>query len=196
MADPFIVITGCPRSGTAYITVLLNALGVKIGHEAVREDGIASWLLAARSNKGPYGPGFSKLGTRPLAVVHQVREPLATIASMTTLLGPSWKFAASHIDCAREPSLVRMAMKLWVGWNALTEKIAEKRYRIEEIDTVLPELLKFFNRAPAGNLQAVLADIPRNVHTRPHDTLTWQDLEREDQALSERVREMSKTYGY
>ena len=38
-----ILITGCARSGTTYITNLLNVIGLKVGHEILRENGLVSW---------------------------------------------------------------------------------------------------------------------------------------------------------
>jgi len=82
-----IVIIGCARSGTKYISSLFNKVGYDVGHEKLGKDGIASWGLVPDSGKVPYGPSFSELRGRDMTVIHQVREPLAAIASIETLAG-------------------------------------------------------------------------------------------------------------
>jgi hypothetical protein len=79
------VVTGCGRSGTAYTAALLSTVGVRCGHErlftpwidappgpAAELDGDASWLAA---------PFVGALGASDL-VVHQVRDPMAVVASL------------------------------------------------------------------------------------------------------------------
>ncbi len=79
---PF-VITGCARSGTAYMAALLDGLGLRVGHEVVfdprtrhfdgwqGQNGDSSWLAA---------PFLADLGDA--LVVHQLRHPLKVVRSL------------------------------------------------------------------------------------------------------------------
>src|SRR5688572_17821987 len=77
-----ILVTGCPRSGTKYMALLLQAYGLDVGHEEMGARGISSFSLAVTSEDGPWGPTRERY--RFARVVHLVREPLATIASFAT----------------------------------------------------------------------------------------------------------------
>ena len=78
------VVTGCARSGTAYIARLLTALGIECGHEAVftpytrHFDGFgavrgdSSWLAVPFLDELPAGT----------VVLHQVRHPDAVVRSL------------------------------------------------------------------------------------------------------------------
>ena len=80
-----IVVTGCGRSGTGYAAALLSALEIECGHERVftpetqvapRDLGgltaDASWLAAPFLSDLPDGA----------VVLHQVRDPVAVVASL------------------------------------------------------------------------------------------------------------------
>ena len=46
-----LLITGCARSGTTYISKVLLQGGFEVGHERMMSDGVSSWYLAAAPAK-------------------------------------------------------------------------------------------------------------------------------------------------
>lgn len=79
-----LVVTGCARSGTAYLGKVVGGLGLRFGHEVVfgprtrafpgwqGQHGDASWLAA---------PFLTQLG-QDVLVHHQVRHPLKVVRSL------------------------------------------------------------------------------------------------------------------
>lgn len=45
------LILGHPRSGTGFMSILLQRYGYRVGHEWMMEDGISSWMLVVEDNK-------------------------------------------------------------------------------------------------------------------------------------------------
>jgi len=156
-----ILITGCPRSGTKYIACLLEELGLDVRHEAMGRDGISSWCLAVPAAAVPWGPASA--GRSFDIVLHQVRNPIDVIPSMSTLAEDSWRFAYDHTSARPDdPPLLRCA-RFWLDWNLHAEKISQWRYRIEE----LPDLFdSFCQRVGAPIDRAALRRVPPNVNTR------------------------------
>ena len=76
------VVTGHARSGTKYMSKLLQAYGYDVGHEVVGKDGISSWCWGAPPGPVPYGQekGEHKYGF----LIQVVREPWAVISSCVT----------------------------------------------------------------------------------------------------------------
>jgi hypothetical protein len=153
------VVTGCARSGTLFMAEALHGLGHSCGHEqlftpettALPEfgdaDGDVSWLAA------PFLPDLPD-GT---VVLHQVRDPLATIRSMVgvrmfqtrphPLMQLRYRLQYHHIRVARPitnarfvrfaarhcpgvfdlPDEVSRAAAYWVRWNRMIEKAGTER---------------------------------------------------------------------
>lgn len=162
-ARPFVVVTGCSRSGTGYTSRLLTALGVDVGHERVFNihrvidgwrpdlldeadaDGDSSFLAAPFVDRLPPGT----------VVLHQLRHPVAVVRSHLGIrffrepVTPSIWLADEHEDFltvvtryaprvgSSADELVR-AVRYWVAWNRLVERVADDcvylRYRVEDLD--------------------------------------------------------------
>lgn len=138
-----ILITGCGRSGTAYIALLLQKSGYDIKHERPGSDGCVSWSMAVNqySVDGPYSD--ESFGT----IFHQTRHPLSVISSWITNLYDlrrlEWVFIRKYIpEIVASDSSIISAAKYWYYWNLLVEAQAEWRYAIEKIDEVLPEFMR------------------------------------------------------
>ena len=107
------LITGCGRSGTMYMAKMLQSAGLDVGHEALGQDGVVSSIWAVADD---WYPSYHQQRKRPAfdVVLHQVREPLATIGSLTTAQPGSWRWNARHIPIRLgEDSVLQMAAK----WN-------------------------------------------------------------------------------
>jgi hypothetical protein len=225
-APPFsrrVLITGCGRSGTKYASFVLQRLGLEVPHERLGRDGISSWTMAVETESRPYGPPSSAVSFQN--TFHQVREPLATIASCLTFNDESWDFICRHVECPRlAPVLVRAAT-YWLLWNEKAEEIATWRYRIEDFDDAAPEIC---NRLSISFHRDAVISIPRNFNTRREgravhifeelfrrggfnvpaalrarvakpvrrECVTWGSLQKADPVLCARVREKAVEYGY
>ena len=187
------LITGCGRSGTKYMALLLSAVGLDIRHETMGKDGIASWLLATDSTYLDYGP--SRRHFRFGTILHQARDPLASISSMQTIQTSSWRYICRHIPCSLDEPLLLRCAKYWRDWNLKAESIATWRYRIEDFERVWDELCARL-RIPAD--RAALASVPRTINTREgnYRRIGWDDLAALDKALCLSIQEQAARYGY
>lgn len=195
--ERLVLITGCGRSGTTFISQALTAAGLDVRHEYLGKDGSASWYMNAESADAPYGC-CSTMGLRFTHIFHQVRHPLKTIASINhSSHASSFAYVAVYvpeIDLAHDSRLIQTA-KYWYYWNLLAEAKAEWRYRIEDIDAVWDEiglrLGVFLDRS-------ALDQISRKTNTRG-DTgkLTWKQLKANIPAdLFADIQSMALRYGY
>ena len=189
------VITGCGRSGTKYIAELLTRSGRDIAHESMGRHGIASWMWAVDARSVPWGPAPSLFRHPRERCFHQVREPLAAIASLQTFADPSWQFIAAHTGSAADAPILLRSARYWLEWNRLAEQRSSWRYRIEDIATVYPSLCERVSIDPDAR---ALAEVPRSVNTRKglYAMVGWDDIARLDEELAAKVREQAREYGY
>lgn len=196
--ERFVLITGCGRSGTDFMSFLLKSCGLQIEHERDGIDGCVSWPMAV-NNFSPWGP----LGedVKFLHTFHQVRNPLHVITSwyinIQDLDCDEWVFIRAHIpEIKREDSHLVHCSKYWYYWNLLAERLCEWRYRIEDIDELPKE---FESRLGVHIDKDILNWIPRNINTRnsTEHKVTWKDLEQELPCeLFFDLQDMAKRYGY
>jgi hypothetical protein len=189
-----LLITGCARSGTAYITKFLKINNLNVKHEIDGKYGIVSWLMAADSYKAPFGPGANNFLFEH--IFHQVRHPLKTIASASNEPSNSWRYIKKYIPQINktDPKIVKAA-KYWYYWNLLAEIKAEWTYRIEDIENQVDEMSLRLN-VPLDS--SLLEKIPKNANTRNYkDAYTWSDLKKAiDEELFYNIIEMATRYGY
>jgi hypothetical protein len=193
-----ILVTGCGRSGTLYIARVLQRLGLDVGHERLGRDGIVSSLWAVTDSKYP---PYHQQGPYPMfnIVLHQVREPLATIGSLTTAQPISWDWTCKHIDVDRGAPVLRRAAEYWLRWNELCEHQAAYTYRIESLNEVW-EMWMGYVRSTNSLLAeqaatAILDGLSTDVHHREHRAVTWEDVEAAT-PLYRDIKELARHYGY
>jgi hypothetical protein len=221
-----VLITGCGRSGTKYITFALQRLGLDVRHERMGRDGIASWYMAVDASHSPFGP--TRRGTDFRHVFHQVRHPLAVIASAVTLKEESWRFVCEHapIEIDEPPTL--RAAKYWYYWNLEAERIAHWRYRVEDpgaLQALCEWLGLDFRREAVEHVSTAVntrsdgrlfhwyeelcgrfgrdpdPSVGRWLKGRarksnPPPTVSWQDMRSIDAELTELIRTKAIEYGY
>lgn len=156
-----LLITGCGRSGTKYVTHLLRRLGLDVPHERMGEDGIASWGMAVDADAVAWGVPARDYDFDH--VFHQVREPRQVIASVTTFKPRSWAFICAHTPIPAGDPLLLRAAKYWYYWNLEAEKIAGWRYRIDDFQAVFDEFCTRLHLAPD---RQVLDQVDPDVNTR------------------------------
>jgi hypothetical protein len=193
----FLLITGCSRSGTTYISEVLKLSGLDIGHEFVGKDGTSSWFMCIEADHVPWKHRPSSIGFEFDHIFHQVRHPLKVISSV---LGTEHRKAITYFSenipeiYAKDPPLVKCA-KYWYYWNLYAEQKSEWRYQVEQIDSCLAEMGQ---RLGIVLDKEILTQIPRDTNHRKQTTnLTWAQLKEEIPAdLFSKIQEMSLRYGY
>lgn len=172
MKDRLVLVTGCARSGTLFISEALRAVGLKVGHEYVDEHGTASHFFGplcrleypVLKSKPPKGRcihvGEQRTDFAFLHVFHQVRHPLKVISSLRwTGVRADHLLAATGLD-TRSAAPAHRALVYWVEWNELIEKQGAVRYRIEQIGSFFPQMT-----AALGLGERALPEIPKDTHT-------------------------------
>ena len=192
---PLIIITGCGRSGTTFSSKVLRQMGLEIGHERLKKNGISSWYMVSQKKKVELGPSLYDLEKFEKIIIHQVREPLPAISSMLSTGSPSWRFLSYEIPIDIEnDSKILKAMKYYFYWNKQTENITNIRIKAEEFTLSIEKILKEHNLN--YNSGTVNIDKKTKVNTRKHNQLSWQDLTKEDEILAEKIKKLGEEYGY
>jgi hypothetical protein len=151
-----VLITGCGRSGTKYTSFALQRLGLDVPHERVGRDGISSWTMAITTEKRPFGPPSSQVSFEQ--VFHQVRDPIAAIASCTTFNRESWDFISRHMRFPPYAPLFVRAARYWLEWNERAEQVATWRYRVEDLHA--SALVEICERTNVSCRAGVVLSIP------------------------------------
>ena len=183
------LITGCGRSGTMYMAKVLQSAGLDVGHETLGTDGVVSSIWAVADD---WYPSYHQQRKRPAfdVVLHQVREPLATIGSLTTAQPGSWRWNARHVPIrVGEDSVLQMAAKYWYWWNLIAGAGAQYRYRIEDLAQEWQPIQQVL-----GFQGALDRSLSRRTNSRPHKRVTWDEVERAVPDLP--IRELAEDYGY
>lgn len=195
-----LLVVGCARSGTTYISKVLKKSGLRIGHEKMSRDGISTCELVGNPKEGYWQGrwGIFPERYRFSHIFHQVRNPLHVISSTyVTEDLDSWYFIMKYIPeiHMQDSHLVKCA-KYWYYWNVKAEKIAEWTYRIEDFEEKREE---FENRLGRKISQDALDKTAKNTNGRKTFTrqFTWEDLRKElDPGFYQKIRELAQKYGY
>ena len=206
------VVTGTPRSGTSYMSSLLNALGYDCSHERCfdpwhitfaeeRPDdrlwGDSSWLAV------PY------LGDLPDAtkIVHVVRDPVDAINSILGTGQLHWadsdyrRYIAHHWQGDREwwpREFALAAQAFWTEWNLRIESTGRvaTRVQLESVIDRVDDLLTVVDSG-AGAARPTAAELrrlaPVGINSRPH--LDGSPLV-EREGLEARTIALARSYGY
>jgi hypothetical protein len=190
-----LLVLACGRSGTRYASKVLRAAGLDVGHEKEGADGMVSWRSV----------GIESDFRDRSVVWHQVREPLGVVSSFHTVMGRSWRFVsdADHRIPLGDPILVR-CMKYWSYWNQECERRAEQTYRVEDLMSLLPLLLRRLGVDVTPEVLGRCSMVPSNDHTRrsgprqaaSYPALSWDDLVAAEPDVAARMRVQAQRYGY
>lgn len=186
------LITGCGRSGTVYISKVLNQAGLDVGHEKLGRDGAVSplWLVSDRRY-----PAYHQQGSRPEfdIILHQVRHPLGAIASLTTTAPKSWKWLLKHVPIDPRSHVLQMSAEFWLHWNIKAEDAAVYTYRIENLEWSWEKIKEL--TGARGCYGDAVAGVPENVNARSHINVTWDMIE-DATPLAYQIRGLAEYYGY
>lgn len=216
--EPIIVVTGCGRSGTSYITRVFQNLGLKVAHEKWGQRGMASWYIVA----GGHYENFLKIThNRKVVVLHQVREPLKVVSSFIRRDGIGWITRMVPEINAKDNPFIKCA-KYWYYWNKMVESKfdVDFRYKVEDVSVketgVLKKICELVGVEFTDDAFDKIGRIPTNVHTgyippgvdkkktkistseRKAYThiFTWKELKAVDVGLYKKLKVLADIYGY
>ena len=196
-----VLVTGCGRSGTLYMTNVLQAMGLNVGHETDGPDGTVDWHAAA----------WPEERTAHYDVkLHLVRHPLDVFASLKDIKSTSWRYIESFAGHAPGLGGWARCMSHWLRWNLMAEDVCgtDDVYQVEEIarqrnleDLFLtlypPELdAAVFTSALVGRVQEVSSRTHTRANGKSYHRPTWEELGQADPILAGKVRFLAESYGY
>ena len=177
-----IYVAACARSGTVYMTKVLQKLGYDIQHEKTGSDGSVGYHLAI---------------IKPEGCFHQVRHPLKQISSMFD--HQAWGFMNQVIECHGRGLLG--CMQYWLKWNELLEDFCVWRYRLEHLWGVWDEFLMRIDHQPESLPE--ISESQKNTREKglacSYKKLTeynWDDLRKCDGELAQKIYDKHLEYGY
>jgi len=141
-----LLVTGCARSGTLFLSRALRELGLRVGHEYVDDDGTVSHFFASGAIRYPVLKSQAPVGRlihqneRPEhfafeRTVHLVRHPVKVCDSLQWTGVASDALRAAGVPVPKREERLRRAVLYWYGWNRLVEQLnPERRVTIEAID--------------------------------------------------------------
>ncbi len=166
---PGLLITGAPRSGTKYATEVLREQGVDACHEE-RGTVTVSWMEAFNASAWG-GP-----------VIHLVRNPIHVIASMMTVHEDYLRrYVPGPWPAAAEP-LERRA----IAWCRITDAV--------DIGANCAHSTPLLNVERLEEQLGVTSSMPRDLNTRAHKSIEWDDLLAFDCGWY--IAESARRYGY
>lgn len=212
MSPRIFVITGCPRSELGFTSRVFSALGAPCGHEdvfhtaAFERSGTLFWPPNVAGDASWYAaPVLGKL-PESTVVIHQVRDPLATIHDLYSSRfferdTPSRDFVQDFLPETRLGGALVKCMRLWLQWHRMIEAAADyddliyQRQRLEDFDEyrACEQLALLGLQRDAGRVRAVIKDLG-GVPIRQQVPLTWDELPRT--SLTAEVMEAAVEYGY
>lgn len=180
---PAIVIGGCARSGTNFISKLLTQGGVPCNHEIlfgapgfghIVDNAVAesSWLAI---------PYFPREKMRGAILIHLIRHPLKHISSMNHVhTFEDYQFKSNIYTIYKElflPTIQRYRlmdryMYNWIKWNIMAEKYADLTYRLEDLVENPKEI---FDDLGIDVSKVKFDTKPTNTYNKPKQ-IKWEDL--------------------
>lgn len=215
MTTPFII-AGCGRSGTMGMSRLLNLLGVRTSFEEFFQPATTNpldypaWL--ERTNTVGEVNGLSppylrelKGVTPPINIIHQVRNPVAVIASLMGL--KTWtdysyaanvKFNFRHIPMLQPTDdPLTLSIKYWLEWNRFVEEQEPiMQYRVEDMPEAISELLAAIGATvPPPRLALAVDQYQQTYNHGGRDTcISWIRIP--DSQLKDLLFLKATQYGY
>lgn len=225
---PF-VITGCGRSGTTFTWRLLNRLGIRASHEEYFRPSVYAhvspysfirWLYATDTKgevSGLAPPLLAHIAeycpviSSEFTIYHQVRNPVAVIASLmglrnfhpehqqSLLVKYNFRFVPS-MDTRDDPII--SCMKYWLHWNRLVPSMAI-RFQAESLIEWAGawELVSGMVGSESPGIteeecQYAVDDLGDRVHSLARDpSVSWRRLP-DAGGLKEAIFHQAREYGY
>jgi hypothetical protein len=137
-----LLVIGSPRSGTHFMTALLNIFGMRVRHERMGEDGTvnSAWLAMKKINDSLINP-VGRQHYEFDQIIHLVRNPLDTIGSLASEMSQAfWEWQEEHSNIAiyaENPKIDRIAA-FWVFWTDGCQHLCDSTIKLESIQHLGP----------------------------------------------------------
>ena len=195
------VVTGCPKSGTGWISRVYQSVQIPCGHEKIYTIfGINPWGNDIKGDSSWMAAGYlDQIDFNDVAVFHQVRHPLKMVATFADSgqwhpLGDYEKWQMERCSLMKKYiDPVDIAAACWIDWNGLIMKYpVAKRYRVRDVTSLLlrecMELVGLADRIPVDFIPLVERENVRLSHERV--------LQRMNPQLLARMVYLTKELGY
>ncbi|MGB0719149.1 MAG: hypothetical protein ACPGRX_01665, partial [Bdellovibrionales bacterium] len=194
---PEFIIAGTGRSGTVYISWLLNELGIATRHEyfygpdgyhkRIGVKGEVSWLAV------PF------LDTFDGKILHQTRHPIKTINSFVSVRAADKarmhnkyiRFIDRYFDLSDDP--LDNAIRFYIEWNTRIKKYATYHFKIEGLEKAVPEICDVLGYGCPKNYKDILAR-SQKLNSKSTPQITYADLPKGP--LLDALAEVAESYGY
>ena len=197
-----ILITGCGCSGTTYICNVLRRHGLDLTHDqGVGKDGVVTnavvdgevWIYK-------YGyRGIVEYVDKKLPInnfdkiIHVIRHPLLVISSIMKKWrdwGKVWLHIEVGVSCKNMVPSLHNAMKYWLIWNQKIETYTDDRVKAEDIFLDNKCILQKLNLPFKEHSNKKIASSNKTK------TYSWDDLEKKDDFLAKKIKNLALKYGY
>ena len=207
-----VLVVGCPRSGTTYMSAILRECGLKVSHERLGRDGTSSWWFAPTRSVIP--PGYhpfdgnsSRGGSHPDkigpevydfgVVIHLVRHPLNACAGIRAhVTGQAWRYIEAHVGVGLDVPDPLRSVLFWTRWNRLiVEHAPGAVVRLEHLAEDWPKVAELLSLPPEPPANVVAKNVARPKMKRSNrEPFTWDEIQ--DQEAVEEAKELARSYGY
>jgi hypothetical protein len=232
-----ILITGCPRSGTTYTSKLLQRCGKDVTHEhRIGEDGIVSWLLTPtiedvtfirqrRNFKSIHTNSKTHYMWRPFhwdhpiptaefksefgVFLHQVRDPIRCISSMTSLRERSMRCTNSYVKYPippvpfedmtfgeRRDYRFRRQMYFWYYWNKIGIKNSQWHYCVENLGTSAKKGFCDRLQITEADFDKAYRFVSKSTNRRRKHLISWSKMRRVDEEMYGKISRLGESLGY
>jgi hypothetical protein len=236
MKNKPVMILCCPRSGSQFIADVLKQCNMDVSHESAPGiNGIVSWFLVPtfsnnsiikkRKNFKSITDGDAvHILRRPnhidypipteefkeqYQIIHQVREPVKSIASMFRIMPRSWVWTDHFIDIVpfnansfskhyydTFEQKTKRNMYMWYHWNIAAEKQALFTYRVENIKIEAKRIAPLFNISADTFIQSMDNTSKTTNHRAKPPDMSWDIMETIDPHMTQKIKALAARYGY
>ena len=198
------------KSGTKYIYRALNDVGIEIGHEKPKKDGLSGYSFVMQD------PDKYEI------IVQQTRDPLKSISSAAKYRSFWCEICEPHLGLHSDypqlcklckehgisqtdgcgmrpkenyvcPTKVLRTMKYWYCMCRDAEKMSSWRYKVEDYYNDTETRKTLHDMLGVKKNKPVFEWAPNNPN---YTYLDWDYLEGIDAKLTEMIRDKAKLYGY
>jgi GR25 family glycosyltransferase involved in LPS biosynthesis len=210
-----ILIVGHPRCGSGYMSQLLQAIGLDVGHESMGERGISSWMFAVYDENNPWAKNkyaVSRLYTDFDYLIHYIRDPRTAIPYIIVenkYAPNSFDFRRKHIqqifneDISLHKTEVEKAIASFIRWNQIIQN--QKPNLTVKVESDEAQVIKLCQQNNLVDKDFCVNDLPTKdvnlnkpyqgqIHQKPTVTMEmWNQVELD---LKKELNHFCKIHGY
>lgn len=184
------LITGHPRSGTKFVSTVVQACGYDMPHERIGSMGAVGWIYAGKGyifNKA-VSPSFFE------ERFHIVRDPVKVVRSMPTITNESWSFLFKNVRKPPFNDPIALGFYTWLKWNELCESICCFRFRVE--DFWGEEAENIMHKMGFGVFNWPSYIVNKRINHRKGVQFSLPDIAIQYPKLMSKVKSKAEEYGY